>query len=110
MPFAYAASRLAISRAGATTIAELVEYRLPAILIPYRYANGHQQQNALWMRQQGGAVVIQEEGLSCQGLWEAVESLWGEPRRLDRMRTALGRCRNGSAAQRLGDLVSRVAG
>jgi UDP-N-acetylglucosamine--N-acetylmuramyl-(pentapeptide) pyrophosphoryl-undecaprenol N-acetylglucosamine transferase len=110
MHFAYAASSFAISRAGATTIAELVEYRLPAILIPYPYAGGHQRQNALWMQQQGGAVVIREEELSCQRLWEAVESLWGQPRRLGRMQAALGACANGSAVERLGELVRRVAG
>ncbi len=110
MPFAYTASRLAVSRAGATTIAELVEYRLPALLIPYPYAKAHQEQNALWMQRQGGAMVIPEEKISCQGLREAVESLWGDPRHLGRMRAALGRCADGSAADRLGNLVSRVAG
>ena len=110
MPIAYTASTLAISRAGATTIAELVEYRLAAILIPYPYAGGHQQANALWMDRQGGAMVIQEGELLGKRLWEAIEPLLSDLQRLDRMRAALSARANGSAAQRLGELVKQVAG
>jgi len=46
MEYAYSAADLVVCRAGATTLAELAAYRLPAVLIPYPYAYGHQELNA----------------------------------------------------------------
>ena len=43
MAEAYAVADIVISRAGATTLAELTAIGKPAILIPYPYAAGHQQ-------------------------------------------------------------------
>src|SRR3989338_2438802 len=42
MHLAYVLADLVVSRAGATTIAELVYFQKAALLIPYPYAGGHQ--------------------------------------------------------------------
>jgi UDP-N-acetylglucosamine--N-acetylmuramyl-(pentapeptide) pyrophosphoryl-undecaprenol N-acetylglucosamine transferase len=58
------AADLALSRAGAGTLAELVRCETPAILVPYPFsADNHQQANALYFEQQGGGVVIAERAL-----------------------------------------------
>lgn len=55
------AADLAVARAGAGTIAELIRCRLPAILIPYPHAaDGHQLVNARFFEQQGGGFVLEE--------------------------------------------------
>ncbi len=107
LPLALMASTLSISRAGATTITEMVEYQLPAVLIPYPHGGGHQRANAHWMASVGGAVVFEEKGLTPPILWETVKGLLGDPNRLDRMRTALRAQTNGSAAARLEAFVRR---
>ena len=57
----YATSDLAIARAGALTLAELIECNIPSILIPYRFAAGdHQQKNAEDMASMGLAEIIEE--------------------------------------------------
>lgn len=109
MPLAYRAATLAIGRAGATTIAELVEFKLPAILVPYPYAGGHQKANAEWMESIGGAKVIQQAGLTPASLAAQVEQLLSEPVRLEQMRQALKGRADGSATERLAALVRRVA-
>lgn len=106
---AFQAANLAIARAGATTIAEMVSFQLPAILIPYPYAGGHQRANAHWMEEAGGAVVLQQEGLDPESLWKEVASLMGSPERLERMRENLGAQHNGSATESLSALVQKVA-
>lgn len=69
------AADLAIARAGAGTIAEFIRCRLPAILVPYPYsADGHQQENALFVEQKGAAVVIEESRLDAL-LGEVVEMM-----------------------------------
>jgi len=64
MHLGYAAADLVISRAGATTIAELIEARKPSILIPFPHATGrHHEYNARYLAESGTAVCISEEEL-----------------------------------------------
>jgi UDP-N-acetylglucosamine--N-acetylmuramyl-(pentapeptide) pyrophosphoryl-undecaprenol N-acetylglucosamine transferase len=66
---AYAASDLVISRAGATTLAELTALGKPSILIPYPYATGnHQEFNARKLAGMGAAVLITHSELSGESL------------------------------------------
>ena len=52
---------LVVSRAGAGSIAEFTRCGVPSILVPYPYAtNHHQEANALFLEQQGGAIVVDE--------------------------------------------------
>ncbi len=61
MEEAYAASDLAVCRAGATTLAEITARGIPAILIPYPYsAEAHQEKNAAWLQDNGAGVMIQD--------------------------------------------------
>ena len=56
---AYAIADIVISRAGATTLAELTALGKPAILIPYPYAAGHHQElNARKLFEMGAARMI----------------------------------------------------
>lgn len=66
---AYAAADLVISRAGATTVAELGILGVPAILIPYPFATAdHQSYNARVLAASGQASVIPERDLTAQSL------------------------------------------
>ncbi len=59
----YKAADLIVSRAGATTIAELGIVGLPAVLIPYPHAaNNHQELNAQEMVDAGAALMLRQEG------------------------------------------------
>ncbi|MCH7878159.1 MAG: undecaprenyldiphospho-muramoylpentapeptide beta-N-acetylglucosaminyltransferase [candidate division Zixibacteria bacterium] len=62
---AYAAADLAISRAGALTVAELKASLTPALLIPYPHATAdHQMKNARAVEDKGAAIVIEDEQLA----------------------------------------------
>lgn len=60
MPHAFAEHDLIISRAGATIIAELTASGTPSILIPYPFAQGHQQKNAQALVDKKAALMILE--------------------------------------------------
>jgi len=64
MARAYRVSDLVISRAGATTIAELTALGKAAILIPFPFAtNNHQERNARFLSEGGAADLILETEL-----------------------------------------------
>jgi UDP-N-acetylglucosamine--N-acetylmuramyl-(pentapeptide) pyrophosphoryl-undecaprenol N-acetylglucosamine transferase len=77
MDLAWQVADLALSRAGAVTIAEQLEFEVPAIFIPYPKAtDNHQEQNAKFMRSTvGGAFMLREEGLSATLLKAHIEGL-----------------------------------
>jgi UDP-N-acetylglucosamine--N-acetylmuramyl-(pentapeptide) pyrophosphoryl-undecaprenol N-acetylglucosamine transferase len=57
-------SDVVVSRAGASTIAELVAVGVPAILVPWAdAADDHQRTNARWLADAGAAVVIEERDI-----------------------------------------------
>lgn len=62
MAAAYEAADLVVSRAGATTLAELAVMGLPAVLIPYPFAaDDHQAKNAAHYIRGGGALMFRQE-------------------------------------------------
>ncbi|HXL01894.1 MAG TPA: undecaprenyldiphospho-muramoylpentapeptide beta-N-acetylglucosaminyltransferase [Candidatus Atribacteria bacterium] len=73
---AYAAADLAITRAGANTIFELLWFELPSVVIPYGEAtDNHQLYNARWLAKQGLARVIEEKNLTSSLLIEEMEKI-----------------------------------
>ncbi len=86
MHYAYSASDIVLSRAGATSIAELIYFCLPAILIPYPYAYEHQYRNAKVLEEKGCAVIIKDNDLSAEALKKNLEALILDRSRLDQMR------------------------
>jgi UDP-N-acetylglucosamine--N-acetylmuramyl-(pentapeptide) pyrophosphoryl-undecaprenol N-acetylglucosamine transferase len=61
MPLALAAADLVVSRAGASTLAELTALGKPSLLLPYPYhRDRHQHANAQVLVDQGAALVIED--------------------------------------------------
>ncbi|RJO65622.1 MAG: UDP-N-acetylglucosamine--N-acetylmuramyl-(pentapeptide) pyrophosphoryl-undecaprenol N-acetylglucosamine transferase [Candidatus Omnitrophota bacterium] len=88
MQFALSACDMVVSRAGASTIAELIRYELPAILIPYPFARKHQAENAKHLQEIGAALCIEETASLASELKDCIASLANDKERLMRMRYA----------------------
>lgn len=74
MPALFQNADLAITRAGAMTIAELQAARLPAILIPLpTAAENHQYYNALEQDRKGVAKLLQQKDLSPEALLDLIK-------------------------------------
>ncbi len=83
---AYSECHLVISRAGATTIAELMAVGRASLLIPYPYAaGGHQEANARWLAARGAAEVLMESSLTGALLAEKIIGYMRERKRLSTM-------------------------
>ncbi|MDR2548832.1 MAG: undecaprenyldiphospho-muramoylpentapeptide beta-N-acetylglucosaminyltransferase [Desulfobulbus sp.] len=69
----YGRADLAVSRAGATTCAELAAMGLPALLIPYPFAaDDHQATNGEYYAKGGGCRLLRESGLTGEILAGAI--------------------------------------
>ncbi|MDR2368804.1 MAG: undecaprenyldiphospho-muramoylpentapeptide beta-N-acetylglucosaminyltransferase [Deltaproteobacteria bacterium] len=83
MAAAYAKADLAIARAGALTLAELVAARLPALLVPLPTAAGdHQTANARALENLGLARLVPEAELASGTLTARAMGLLAEPGKL----------------------------
>jgi UDP-N-acetylglucosamine--N-acetylmuramyl-(pentapeptide) pyrophosphoryl-undecaprenol N-acetylglucosamine transferase len=110
MDLAYAVADLAVSRAGATTTAELEAAGVPAILVPYPFATAdHQSANAAVVERAGGAVVIPDAELDAGRLSEVAGRLLFDDEALARMRGAMGGLAQPEAAGSLAALVRSVS-
>ncbi|MFA6540973.1 MAG: undecaprenyldiphospho-muramoylpentapeptide beta-N-acetylglucosaminyltransferase [Bacteroidota bacterium] len=77
MDYGYAVADVVISRAGATTLAELTRLGKPAILVPYPLAAArHQELNAKTMVDAGAAMMIDDSQLQKVLVKEATSLLW----------------------------------
>jgi UDP-N-acetylglucosamine--N-acetylmuramyl-(pentapeptide) pyrophosphoryl-undecaprenol N-acetylglucosamine transferase len=67
---------LVISRAGASTLSEILALKVPSILIPSPYvANNHQYYNALDLENLGVSILIEEKKLSPELLLVTINDL-----------------------------------
>ena len=79
-----------VSRAGATTLAELSVLGKPAVLIPYPYAaDNHQEKNAAFYVQGGGALLCVEKELQATELAEHLIALLHDTETLEEMAKAM---------------------
>lgn len=87
MPQAFSKHDLIISRAGATVCAEIMASGMPAILVPYPFANAHQQHNAQALAPKA-AIMVLEDSNFVENLSSAVKNLYQNPDRLLEMAMA----------------------
>jgi UDP-N-acetylglucosamine--N-acetylmuramyl-(pentapeptide) pyrophosphoryl-undecaprenol N-acetylglucosamine transferase len=105
---AYGAADVALARAGGS-VWELAAAGLPAVLVPGAFATGqHQEKNARWFVDAGGAVVVPEADAARAP--QVVEELLGDPDRLGAMADAMRAVAKPDAAEVIADeLVSLAA-
>ncbi len=79
LPSLLKSADLVISRAGASTIAEIMATKIPSILIPSPYvANNHQYYNALDLVDKNMSLLIEEKDLDKNTLVEAIDEMFDE--------------------------------
>jgi UDP-N-acetylglucosamine--N-acetylmuramyl-(pentapeptide) pyrophosphoryl-undecaprenol N-acetylglucosamine transferase len=110
MSWALSAADLAICRAGASTLGELPAFGLPAVLVPYPYAGEHQKWNAVYLAEQGAAVIMPNAEAQEGNLLPLVRSLFAEPGRLAAMASQARTLATPEAADSIAWEVIKLAG
>lgn len=105
---AIAASDLIVSRAGATSIAEITAVGRAAILVPYPFAtDDHQTLNARAVAEEGGAVLIVDEDLDGERFGDTIVEIAGDTGRRAAMAKASSALGRPDAAERVVALLRK---
>jgi len=103
-------AQMVISRAGASSIADISVIGRPSILIPYAAAAGdHQTANAKGLSQAGGAIVIPERKLAVDAVSEQIASVLTNPQGATQMAQASLGQGLPDAPLNLADMVEELA-
>ena len=106
----YREADLIVSRAGATTLAEIGVVGRPAILIPYPYAaDNHQEKNAAWYVENGAALLFVQKELKADQLAAEIIAILHDGARLERMSGAMRKLGISDAAQRIVEICMELS-
>ena len=107
---AYASASIVVTRAGASTVAELAAWGLPSILVPYPYAlDNDQDYNAAVLAEVGGARVVKDADATADVIGPMLEELLAQPDALAAMGAAAQTVGYKDAAQTLAQWVLDLA-
>lgn len=105
MKAVYAQADFLVSRSGATTLTELGVLGKPALLVPYPYAaDDHQQKNAEYYVEGGGAVLCRESELTAQKVRQTIREMADDAEKRAAMGQAMKRLGVPAAADRIVDV------
>ena len=112
MPRTLARTRLAICRAGGTTLAELAASGVPAVLVPYPHAaDDHQRRNAASFADAGGCLLIDQHAGRlplADRLAAVLGPLVADPSRLAAMSSAIRQLAKPAAAGEIAAAIRQL--
>ncbi len=108
MVTALVAADLVVGRAGSSTLAEVTAFGLPMVVVPYRFAGGHQHANAEALAAAGAARIVEDEAFDGPALLAAA-SLVDDPVTYVGMATAARSLGRPGAADAVAELLLTLA-
>ena len=105
MDLALAVADLAVSRAGAGTLAELTALGIPAVLVPYAVGNGEQAYNARDAVNAGGAILVTDDSFTPEYVETRLPALLRDRARIADMAARMAAIGVRDGADRMVDVV-----
>ena len=98
-----------VSRAGATTIAEITAVGLASILIPSPYVtNNHQMKNALSLKKKGACYILEEENLTKDTLLRTIDEILNHKEISLRLKTNAKKMRKENSATLICEEIKKL--
>jgi UDP-N-acetylglucosamine--N-acetylmuramyl-(pentapeptide) pyrophosphoryl-undecaprenol N-acetylglucosamine transferase len=109
MDLALGAATAAVSRAGASSLAELAAVRLPALLVPFPHAaDNHQSHNALAFAETGAARLLEQKDAAPETVAHDLIELMENETRRDLMKMELTRWHSPKAAEQIAEIIMQA--
>ena len=100
---------IALARAGALSVSELIAVGVPSILVPYPWsADDHQIHNAAAVVDKGGAVMIADSELDGKSLASAIKDIIQTEGKIESMRESLAKEGIRNSADIIADDITRL--
>ena len=111
MEVALGAATAAVSRAGASSLAELAAMRVPAVLVPYPAAtDNHQFYNARAFEATGAARLLEQQSATPETFVQLLLDVVEKPAVHEKMQTALAQWHAPHAAEQIAEAMLAPAG
>ncbi len=106
-----AAADLVISRAGASSLAEIEAMGKASVLVPSPYVTeNHQYHNAMALVDNGAAMIIEQKDLTAEALSAVIEELLSSPEKFRQIGQNARNMAVVDAKQRICDIIVSLAG
>ena len=100
---------LMITRAGASTLSELISLNIPSILIPSPYVpNNHQYKNAMDLVNSKAAYILEEKDLDGKKLVDMVDYILNAPIKIEVMKNNLNKLKVDNSASIIYDNIKKL--
>lgn len=104
-------SDLLVSRAGASTIAEVTSIGLPTILVPSPYVtHNHQMINAKELESDGAAIVVSEDEFNANKIINTIDKLFDDKKRYEEIHNNSLKLGIKDSSSRIYDVILKVIG
>lgn len=100
-----------VTRAGATTMSEIISFKVPSILIPSPYVtDNHQYKNAMSLVDKEAALLIEEKDLNSNTLIDNIESLINDKVKVNQIKNNLSMMNINNSASKIYNLIEEIVG
>ncbi len=97
---------LIVSRAGASTLSEIISLEIPAILIPSPYVpDNHQYKNAMDLVHKNAAILIEEKDLKGNILVNKIDELINDNNKLEEIKNNLKQFKCDNSATKIYEII-----
>ena len=88
-----------VSRAGASTLSEIIALKIPSILVPSPYVpNNHQYKNAIDLVNNEGAMLLEEKDFNTENLIKSIDDIITKPEKEKQIKKNLEKLDTGNSA------------
>lgn len=100
-----------VSRAGASTLSEIVALQMPSLLIPSpNVTDNHQYKNALDLSSKGASILIEEKDFTIDRLIKEIDKILANPDEIKKIKNNLKSFDMGDSAQIIYDEIKKIWG
>lgn len=100
-----------VSRAGASTLSEIIAINVPSILIPSPYVtNNHQYKNALDLKEKEACILIEEKDLTSDKLIDAIDLIINDDDKIKQMKVNLEAMSIKNSATKIYENIKELVG
>lgn len=100
-----------VTRAGASTLSEVISLKIPSILIPSPYVpNNHQYKNAMDLVNNNAAIILEEKDLNGDIIVRKIDELINDFRRIDDMKKNLDKLNIENSATIIYENIKKMIG